>query len=355
MTSRTVLNRSLSRRKVLQTAGIAAAIVGAPGILRAQTKEIVVGCAASHTGWMKDIVAPAFEKKHKAKILVEGTKSLVNLEKMQSNKAKPYLSVVQMDDPVMILAVEQGLLEPITAATVPNLANLRKGAVHMDGMWANYVQPWAGIAYNKDKMPKGVASWATMWEPALKGKVIMPSLQNTEGMCRRSSMAAALATGKPLEAAQYEIDAAFKKLAALKPNLLSVYYADAAGVQSARAGRDLAARAATGRRTRCRARRKARRSIWRRPRKVSSRCRRASASSRAARTRIWRSPTSTRCSAPELQAKLADDTFALPANTTVKAGARPCRKACRCSVRIGRSSSKNRKDWIERFDKLMAV
>ncbi len=116
-----------------------------------------------------------------ATILIEGTKSSVNLEKMASNKDKPYLSVVQMDDPVMIQAVEQGLLAPMSPASVPNMAKLRKGAVHMDGMWANYVQPWAGVAYNS-KALKGVPSWAALWEPAAKGKIIIPSLQNTEGM-----------------------------------------------------------------------------------------------------------------------------------------------------------------------------
>jgi hypothetical protein len=73
----------------------------------------------------------AFEKKHGVKVIFEGTRSLVNLEKMQKNKDKQYLSVVQMDDPVMILAVKEGLLEKLTVAQVPNLANLRADAEHM--------------------------------------------------------------------------------------------------------------------------------------------------------------------------------------------------------------------------------
>ncbi|WP_420394042.1 hypothetical protein [Acuticoccus sp.] len=116
--------------------------------MRAQTREIVVGCAASHTAWMEEIVIPNFEAKHGATVLFEGTKSTVNLEKMRGNRDDPYLSVVQMDDPVMILAVEEGVLAPMSADEVPNLTKLRDGAVHLDGMWANSVQPWAGIAYN---------------------------------------------------------------------------------------------------------------------------------------------------------------------------------------------------------------
>ena len=54
------------------------------------------------------------------------------------------------------------------------------------------------------------------------GKVIIPSLKNTEGYWALIS-AAHLATGKPYKDAQYDIDAGFKKLATLKPNLLNVY------------------------------------------------------------------------------------------------------------------------------------
>jgi ABC-type Fe3+ transport system substrate-binding protein len=53
-------------------------------------------------------------------------------------------------------------------------------------------------------------------------RVIIPSLKNTEGYWALLS-AAHLETGKPYKEAQYEVDAGFKKLTTLKPNLLNVY------------------------------------------------------------------------------------------------------------------------------------
>jgi putative spermidine/putrescine transport system substrate-binding protein len=214
---------STSRRSLLVGTAIAAgASLGAPSLLRAQTRQLVVGGAASHKPWMDSIVIPFFEKKYNCKIVYEGTRSLVNLEKMQRNKGKQYLSVVQMDDPVMILAVQEGLLEPLTAKAVPNLAKIARSAIHMDGMWANYVQPWQGIAYNTKALPKGVSSWAELWEPRFKGRVILPSLQNTEGIANLF-MAAQLQTGKSPAEAQKDPAAGFAKLVALKPNLLTIY------------------------------------------------------------------------------------------------------------------------------------
>jgi putative spermidine/putrescine transport system substrate-binding protein len=210
---------TLSRRAVI--AG-AAGVLFAPALVRAQTRELVIGGAASHKPWMDSTVIPFFERKYNCKIVYEGTRSLVNLEKMTQNRGKQYLSVVQMDDPVMILAVRENLLEKLTADKVPNVAAVRPSAVHMDGMWANYVQPWQGVAYNKAALPNGVASWADLWEPRFRGRVILPSLQNTEGLANLF-MAASLESGKSPADAQKDVEPGFKKLAALKPNLLTIY------------------------------------------------------------------------------------------------------------------------------------
>jgi putative spermidine/putrescine transport system substrate-binding protein len=213
---------NISRRAALKGGVGALALVSAPAVVRAQAKEIVIGGAASHKPWVESIVQPFFEKKYACKIVYEGTRSLVNLEKMQKNKGGQYLSVVQMDDPVMILAVKEGLLEKLTPDKVPNLANVRPDAVHMDGLWANYLAPWQGIAYNKNALPNGVASWGHVWDAKFKGRVILPSLQNTEGLANLF-IASHLATGKPMSEAEKDADSGFKQLAKLKPNLLTVY------------------------------------------------------------------------------------------------------------------------------------
>ena len=214
----------LSRRNILAGAGVSAAalVTGFPSIVRAQAKELVVGGAAGFAPWMNGTVSAAFEAKYKTKIVYEGSRSLVNLEKMQKNKDKQYLSVVMMDDPVMILAVQEGLLEKLTSTAVPNLAKLRPGTVQMDGMWANYLQPWQGIAYNTKALPAGFPSWADCYDPKFKGRLVLPSLQNTEGLANLV-MAAALETGKPIDKAQFEIEAGFKKIKTLKPNILTIY------------------------------------------------------------------------------------------------------------------------------------
>jgi putative spermidine/putrescine transport system substrate-binding protein len=332
--------RADRRRFVRNVGTLAAASLAAPGLLRAASNEIVIGCAGSHASWMEQLVAPHMKAKIGATILFEGTKSSVNLEKMASNKDKPYLSVVQMDDPVMIQAVEQGLLSPIS-----------KGAVHMDGMWANYVQPWAGVAYNS-KALKGVASWTDLWAPAAKGKIIIPSLQNTEGMWTLF-MAAHLGSGKPLATAQYEIDAAFDKLAGLKPQVLNVYSVMSQAFNLLEQG-EISMLAGNF-------------SSYTLPRKVAG----APVDLAAPKEGIFAMPSGiclvkggpnpalakayvNEMLGAELQAKLAEFSSSLPANTEV-----PSTASTPKGVEIFSPDwafvAKNRKAWITRFDKLMAI
>ena len=215
------LNR-LSRRSVLKAGGVLVGTFAMPAIVRAEPKEIVVGGPAGAAKYFNGDLFPVLESKLNIKILYEGSNSLTNLQKMQGDKAAPKMSVVIMDDPVMIPAATEGLITAMSTKTIPNLDKLVAGAVHRDGLWANYQKPWAGIAYSTSKMAAAPASWTEMYDPKYAQKIIVPSLSNTEGFWNLL-VAAHLESGKPYAEAQYDVDAGFKKLKSLKANLLNVY------------------------------------------------------------------------------------------------------------------------------------
>jgi putative spermidine/putrescine transport system substrate-binding protein len=216
------MTMTLSRRRILQSGAAIAASVAMPALARAAPKEIVVGGPAGAAKYFNADLFPVLEKKLDCKVLYEGTNSLTNLQKMQADKAAPKISVVIMDDPVMLPAAAEGLIAKMSSASIPNLGKLVDGSVHQDGMWANYQKPWAGIAYSTKRMKTAPAKWSELWEPKFASRIIVPSLSNTEGFWTLL-VAAHLETGKPYKEAQYEIDAAFKKVKSLKPNLLNVY------------------------------------------------------------------------------------------------------------------------------------
>lgn len=211
-----------SRRSLLKTGAAFAATFAAPSLVRAAPKEIVIGGPAGAAKYFNADLFPVLETKLDCKVLYEGTNSLTNLQKMQADKASPKISVVIMDDPVMLPAAAEGLITKMSSSGIPNLGRLVDGAVHQDGLWANYQKPWAGIAYSSKRMKSAPASWADLWDAKYESKIIVPSLSNTEGFWTLLA-AAHLETGKPYNEAQYDIDAAFKKVKSLKANLLNVY------------------------------------------------------------------------------------------------------------------------------------
>src|SRR5271167_3659983 len=140
----------LSRRALLKASASSAAgaLIGMPALVRAEVKEVVVGGPAGAAKYFNADVFPVVEKQLGIKVIYEGTNSLTNLQKMSADKDAPKMSVVIMDDPVMLVAAKEGLITPITVSGSPNLAKLAPTNVHQDGMWANYQMPWAGIAFN---------------------------------------------------------------------------------------------------------------------------------------------------------------------------------------------------------------
>lgn len=211
-----------TRRTLLKTGSALVGLMAVPAIVRAQTKEIVIGGPAGAAKYFNGDLFPVIEKKLGVKILYEGSNSLTNLQKMKADAAAPKMSVVIMDDPVMLPAADAKLITPMKVSDIPNLGKLVPGAIHQDGLWANYQKPWAGIAFNNSKMKTGPKSWKELWDPQYAQKIIVPSLQNTEGFWTFLA-AAHLETGKPYKEAQYDVEAAFKKLKSLKPNLLNAY------------------------------------------------------------------------------------------------------------------------------------
>lgn len=219
-TSSNHTRRGLTRRRVLGAGAVVAAM--APAILRAQPREIVIGGPAGQTKSLQSRVFPTLEEKFKVRILYDGSNSLANLRKLRTQRDKPAMSVVMMDEPVMLDALEEKLIEPLRPAGVPNLAAILPVAIRHDGAFVNFKAPQSGIAYNTKLIPQGIPSWGDMWDARYRRRVLIPSMTRTSAVFLITA-SAAIATGKPFALAQYEDDAGFKKLAELKPNILTIY------------------------------------------------------------------------------------------------------------------------------------
>jgi putative spermidine/putrescine transport system substrate-binding protein len=210
--------RSITRRNLLAAGAAVAAGAAFPRVVRAQTREIFVGGPA--IPGLTDGLFPLIEKKHNLKVLFEGTNSLINLEKLRSNKAKPTMTVTMMDDPVLILTEREKLIRKLPAG-VTNLADVIPDARPRGGMWANWCQPMCSFSYNTSALPKGLGSYAEAWEPRFKERIILISMRITQAIVPLLA-ATHHVTKKPLAQCLRDWQAGIARMKELRPNIIQV-------------------------------------------------------------------------------------------------------------------------------------
>src|SRR6266511_6102455 len=108
----------------------------------------------------------------------------------------------------------------------PNLAAVLPRYIVDGGYGVGIDVSTVALSYNTRELREGPTSWEALWDHGHKGKVSVPSIIGTHGL-NLVVIAAALETGKPFQEAQYETDAAFKRLTELKPNLHSIFVQNA--------------------------------------------------------------------------------------------------------------------------------
>ncbi len=140
------------------------------------------------------------------------------LAKLQAG-ASGYDLVIPSDYTVTIM-IKQDMLQPIDKAQIPNFANLDPRFTNRDYDPGNkYSIPYqwgtTALVYDKTKVPTEPKSWADLWDPKYKGKlVVLDDEREVIGMALQLLGFDKNSTDKA------QLDQAKAKLVALKPNIL---------------------------------------------------------------------------------------------------------------------------------------
>lgn len=193
----------------------AALVVASPALSRDLT---VVGFGGATQEAMRETLFKPYQEKAGAPLLEESYTGGIAKVKAMVETGTTTWDVVQMDENEMILACDQGLLEPFDWAGLPNSADIIAPAKSDCGVGA-FV--WSKIlAYDGDKT-SGVTSWADFWNLEK-----WPGKRGLRKQARMTLEVALLADGaKPEEL--YDIlatkegqDRAFAKLDEIKSSIL---------------------------------------------------------------------------------------------------------------------------------------
>ena len=233
-------SRPITRRGLVKAA--AATAIAAPLVhvrnAWAQDKQIQIGIWGGPQGeFIRKNVLPAFERDFGCKVFAEEGTTLGQISRLRATKDNPKYTVMFVDDLGVEIAKREGLIDPLPKARMPNLAKVFPRFVYNDGYGVALAVSTAGLFYNPNAT-KAPASYGDIWDPRFRKRVSLVSTKNTPSVFVVIATAA-LVTGKPFQEAQYLADAAWPKLAELKPNILNLYESNNAAVYVAQGEGDI--------------------------------------------------------------------------------------------------------------------
>ena len=153
------------------------------GPVGAQTGRVVV--ASFGGAWERDLRADLiepFEKAHNVKVEYVVGLSSETLARVKAQKDAPQLDVIMLDDILTTDAANQGLVDKLSLADVPNLKDLRKEARIANDAGAGFTFSATVLMYNREKVLPAPTSWKALWDPKYKGRVAIPHINTTWGL-----------------------------------------------------------------------------------------------------------------------------------------------------------------------------
>lgn len=185
-------------------------------------KSINIGIYSGPQGeFIRKSVLPKFQSDYDCRVFPTEGVTLSQIAILRTQKANPTFSVMFMDDLGVPIARDEDLIVKLPRAAMPNLERLVPRFLIGDGYAAAFAISTIAPFYNTETI-KPIASYAELWEPRFRGRFVIPSPKQSQSLDLLIA-AASVATAKPFKEAQYLIDQAWGQLAALKPNVMTVY------------------------------------------------------------------------------------------------------------------------------------
>src|SRR5262249_52982895 len=157
--------------------------------------------------------AAAFEKATGATVKYVLGSSVQTAAKLRAAGARAEIDVAYMDSQIVKQVKAEGLLQPLEPAKVAGWGDLYDVSRDKDGYWVSMMFAGTIITYNTNLVKSPPTSWADLWKPEWKGKLVIPDISGTSG--QQFLMAAARLNGGSVE----NIDPGFEAIKKLKPNV----------------------------------------------------------------------------------------------------------------------------------------
>ena len=205
---------------------VTAAALATPTILTsrawAEGKSIQVGIYTAQQGeYVRKQIIPQFQTDYNCRVLTTEGVTLTQIAALRATRNNPKYSAMFMDDIGIDLAKSEGLIDPLPVDKIPNLQNVYKRFLFSEGYGAAFAISTGGLYIDPQNDPK-ITSYGDLWQDRFRKQVLLITPKFTQSIYFLVATVSVV-TGKPLHEAQYALDAGWEKMAALKPNILTIY------------------------------------------------------------------------------------------------------------------------------------
>jgi len=133
--------------------------------------------------YTKAVVEPFLRKYPRVHIKYEAPgNSAQMLARLRAQKNDPQADVVIMDVSIARQGNTEGVFAPLDRAAVPNLADLYSDALVPSNFGPSVTFDHFVIIYNTDLVKPAPASWADLWNPSYKGRLIVTAPPDIQGL-----------------------------------------------------------------------------------------------------------------------------------------------------------------------------
>ncbi|MCQ9147725.1 ABC transporter substrate-binding protein [Brucella sp. BTU2] len=161
----------------------ACALLATSALAQEQTITINSFGGAYEQAHRKCVIDP-FEKATGAKVNIVTAYSADAFAQLRAQKAAPQYDVINFSGGQEIVAAKEGLIAPIDAAKVPNLADIYDFAKAniAKGEGPAYSIAAIGLVYAAGKVPKAPSKWVDLVDPAYADHLVLTDISNGYGM-----------------------------------------------------------------------------------------------------------------------------------------------------------------------------
>lgn len=182
-----------------------------------QELTVIVYGGSFEEGWRRAVIEPFERANPGIRIRIATGLTMQTAAMMRAQRADPRIDVVMMDEVGAAQVNAEGLFEPLTEATIPNMRDLYPQFRTAGDPYTKFMYVAQVIAYDRSRIRTPPTSFRDLWRPEYRNRVAIPDINTSHGVMLLL-MAARMGGG-----GERNIAPGFTSLRELSPSLVTFW------------------------------------------------------------------------------------------------------------------------------------